>query len=266
MAVERDASDPQCGLRRHPVTRVACEASGRYHRALHRSLQAAGIKTVAVNLRSARCCAEALGELAETAGVDAAVLAPWRSSSPRPRNPGSSGCFRTWRTPSGCWWSTGTRAASTSPKPGESCIRGQFQQSLQRWEHDLENFAREGSEALARQNAVLASIPGAGPVHIATLLATMPELGRLDRHAAGRLLGVTPCAQDSSVRQVPRRALQPAPAGLPPAPAHGRQGPQGRLSRRRAHAGDPRQHAAPAEPPLATAAAVPTAPAPQPAG
>ena len=83
---------------------------------------------------------------------------------------------------------------------GESCIRGQFQQSLQRWEHDLENFAREGSEALARQNAVLASSPGAGPVHIATLLATMPELGRLNRHAAGRLLGVAPCAQDSSVR------------------------------------------------------------------
>ena len=40
-------------------------------------------------------------------------------------------------------------------------------------------------------------MPGAGPVLAATLLADLPELGRLDRRRIASLVGVAPVARDS---------------------------------------------------------------------
>jgi transposase len=55
-------------------------------------------------------------------------------------------------------------------------------------------------QALAAAAALLQSMPGVGPVLIATLLAELPELGRLDRRQRARLVGVAPIAQDSGTR------------------------------------------------------------------
>ena len=55
--------------------------------------------------------------------------------------------------------------------------------------------------ALQRRAEILRSIPGLGPANAASLVAAMPELGRLDRRAAAALLGVAPCANDSGQHQ-----------------------------------------------------------------
>jgi transposase len=52
--------------------------------------------------------------------------------------------------------------------------------------------------ALRRQ---LTSVPGVGPVLAATLIARVPELGRIDRHHIAALVGVAPFDDDSAERR-----------------------------------------------------------------
>ena len=49
--------------------------------------------------------------------------------------------------------------------------------------------------------AILASVPGVGPVATSTLLALLPELGRRDGKAIAALAGLAPIAQDSGKRR-----------------------------------------------------------------
>lgn len=53
------------------------------------------------------------------------------------------------------------------------------------------------TSALARQCDLLCSMPGVGPVLAATLLALLPELGRIGNRQIGALVGVVPYAFDS---------------------------------------------------------------------
>ncbi len=58
-------------LRKHAVRRVAVEATGRLHRAVHQSLHDRGYEVCVVNPRQARRFAEATGQPAKTGKVDA---------------------------------------------------------------------------------------------------------------------------------------------------------------------------------------------------
>ena len=62
-------------LRRHGVKRVVMEATGRYHRAVHRSLHDRGFEVVVVNPLRTRRFGEALGHLGKTDRIDAKTLA-----------------------------------------------------------------------------------------------------------------------------------------------------------------------------------------------
>ena len=75
------ANDTQ-GVRRlkrhlegHEVALVVMEATGKLHRAAHRSLAEAGLAVAVVNPLRSRLFAEAAGALAKTDGVDARMLA-----------------------------------------------------------------------------------------------------------------------------------------------------------------------------------------------
>ena len=58
-----------------PANRVVFEPTGPYHRAFERALGAAAVSFVKVNPRQARRFAEAIGSLAKTDRLDAAMLA-----------------------------------------------------------------------------------------------------------------------------------------------------------------------------------------------
>jgi transposase len=47
------------------------------------------------------------------------------------------------------------------------------------------------------RDELLRSVPGVGPVRSRTLLADLPELGRLSRRAVAKLVGVAPLRRDS---------------------------------------------------------------------
>jgi transposase len=55
------------------------------------------------------------------------------------------------------------------------------------------------------QRSLLDSVKGVGPVTIMTVTAALPELGRLDRRAISKLVGVAPLANDSGSRKGKRR-------------------------------------------------------------
>jgi transposase len=55
----------------------------------------------------------------------------------------------------------------------------------------------EGSPVWRERDELLQSVPGIGPVVARTLLAELPELGRMDRRAIAKLVGVAPLNRDS---------------------------------------------------------------------
>jgi transposase len=57
--------------------------------------------------------------------------------------------------------------------------------------------AVRGCPAWRAADDLLRSVPGIGPVASRTLIAEMPELGRLDRRGAAALVGVAPVNRDS---------------------------------------------------------------------
>lgn len=58
---------------------------------------------------------------------------------------------------------------------------------------------------MAPRAARIRQVPGVGPVLAATLLAELPELGRLDRRRLAALAGVAPWDRDSGGQRGPRR-------------------------------------------------------------
>ena len=50
---------------------------------------------------------------------------------------------------------------------------------------------------LARRAAIIRSVPGLGPANAASLCASMPELGSINRRQAAALIGVAPYDRDS---------------------------------------------------------------------
>jgi transposase len=63
-------------------------------------------------------------------------------------------------------------------------------------DHDIDDAIR-GSPAWRAADDLLQSVPGIGDVTARTLIAEMPELGRLDRREAAALIGVAPVNRDS---------------------------------------------------------------------
>ena len=74
-------------LAAYSIQRVVFEATGAYHRALERSLGAAGVPLAKINPRHARRFAQALGQLAKTDRLDAALLARFGALLEPPTRP-----------------------------------------------------------------------------------------------------------------------------------------------------------------------------------
>ena len=59
---------------------------------------------------------------------------------------------------------------------------------------------------LAKSDRRLRTVPGVGPIPAATLIAELPELGRLNRRKIAALAGLAPIARDSG-RRAGRRTI-----------------------------------------------------------
>lgn len=185
---------------------VVFEATSVYDRALRRLLTATGIAFTRVNPRRAREFAKAVGCLAKTDKVDAAMLARLGFTlAPDPTQEADP---------------VRQRLTNLLQRRGQLVDMRQ-QEKVRRQQTDDNDMAASIDEMIGilttRINAIeaamrqlindsadlshidrrLRAVPGIGDIVSATLIAGLPELGQRDRRAIAALAGLAPLACDS---------------------------------------------------------------------
>ena len=193
---------------------VVIEATGKYHRGVHRFLHDAGLSIAVVNPLRARLFAESLGALAKTDSVDARMLAAFglmaqlAATPPLPET--IENLCEIVRNREAAI-AAGTALENQLATVAAVGVRRQIDRQIKSAKAAagaLEALAVQAIEAepgLARRFAILVSIPGVGAVTACGLIANMPELGSLNAKQAGLLAGLAPLACDSGKRNGPRR-------------------------------------------------------------
>ena len=185
---------------------VALEATGGYEWPLWEALDAVGMSVRQVAPAEVRAVARSRGSRAKTDAIDAQTIADFAAFRPE----------------------AGRRLSPESVRDLKALVAARRQRvtdkkrvhtrSLRTTSDDLhaldEDYLRlltaqiaqldtriaaqiRACPDLARAARLLSSIPGVGPVLTATLLAEMPELGRISGKAAAALTGLAPIARDS---------------------------------------------------------------------
>jgi transposase len=187
---------------------VVFEASGGYERPLAAALTRAGVPYARVNPRQARDFARATGRLAKTDRVDAEVLARMGAAldlAPTPPEDAARARLADLLARRddlvGMIGAERNRVATTrDPWIARGITR--LLQVLGRHRDALEAEIAAllaTSSPLGAETRRLRSAPGVGPVTSATLVACLPELGRLDRRRIAALAGLAPHACDSGL-------------------------------------------------------------------
>jgi transposase len=189
--------------------RIVVESTGGYERALARALADAGLPVVVVNPRAVRHFAKALGILAKTDRLDAAVLAQYGATlKPEPRAARSdveqalADLMARRRQLFSMLVMEKNRLAApvrALTRRIEAHIRW-LEREVKSTDALLDQWIAADPERTA-QLRILESVPGVGAVVAKALIADLPELGRLGKRTLSALVGVAPFNRDSgSVR------------------------------------------------------------------
>ncbi len=189
------------------LTIIVVEATGGYQRALVAACAAAGLPVAVVNPRQVRAFAQALGRTAKTDDIDAEVLAlfgarvqPPARAIPDAATQALAALVARRRQLIEMLGMERARLAQAPPTgPITRDLRTHIRW-LERRVADVEDdlgTAIQASPVWRVNEDLLRSVPGMGPTTARTLLAELPELGRLDRRAIAALVGVAPFNCDS---------------------------------------------------------------------
>jgi transposase len=199
------------------VALVVMEATGGYEAPLACALQAAGLAVAVINPRQARDFAKSMGRLAKTDRIDArmlaelaAVLAPRedlaRFLRPLPDEQQQLLAALVTRRRQLLTMLTAERQrlqiALPKLRPSIEAMIQAIRTQLDEVEGQMLGHVREH---FAQLDALLRSAAGIGPIASATLIADLPELGRLNRQKICALVGVAPMANDSGSSRGRRR-------------------------------------------------------------
>ncbi len=186
---------------------VVLEATGGYERPAATAIAAssAGIAVAVVNPRQARDFAKATGRLAKTDKIDAEVLARFASAvGPKPsvlpdEEMRALQAILARRRQILEMLLAEKNRLQMAPEAVAKRIAAHvkwLQSELIRTDRDLDEAIAQ-SEVWRRNEGLLRSIPGVGPVLARTLLAELPELGSLAPKRLSALVGVAPFNRDS---------------------------------------------------------------------
>ena len=199
------------------VALVVMEATGGYEAALACALQAVGLSVAVVNPRQARDFAKSMGQLAKTDAVDARMLAdfagvlvrrPDLNSFIRPlpdhKQQTLAALVTRRRQLLTMLGAERQRLQLAIPKvrPSIEAMIVAIRAQLDEVELQMVSHVKEHYEELDK---LLRSASGIGPVASATLIAELPELGKLNRREIAALVGVAPMANDSGNSRGRRR-------------------------------------------------------------
>jgi transposase len=189
-----------------PATRIVLEATGGYERPALFAMQDAALPVALVNPRQVRDFAKGIGQLAKTDRVDAAVLAQFaKLLAPAPSEKTSAkqreleALVLRRRQLITLLVAEQNRTQQTNDKF--------IQRTLKHIAKALERQIRAVEDRIAKllqsddqwkaKLEILLSTPGVGQATGMTLLAELPELGKLNRQQIASLAGVAPYPRDS---------------------------------------------------------------------
>lgn len=195
------------------VALIVLEPTGGYEIPIVAALSAAQLPVVVVNARQVRKFAGAIGKLAKTDAIDAAVLAHFAEAVKPEVRPLADELTQTLQG-----W-LGRRRQLLEMLHAEEQrlpmaprgVRPQIQQHIEWLRAQLRDTngqlqTQVRSSAVWREHEdLLRSVPGVGPILATTLLADLPELGRLNRKQIAALVGVAPLNRDSGQYRGRRR-------------------------------------------------------------
>jgi len=188
---------------------IVVEATGGYQRSIVDALFHAGISVAMVNPTRVRQFARACGLLAKTDKLDAQVLADFGQRVQPKRYEGKteaekqlSALLVRRKQLEAILKAEQNRLRTISPSLRGSVERiiAILREEKKRLEEQIEQFLKE-QKAWQEQAEILSSAPGVGPVTTATLLADLPELGKMDRKKIAALVGVAPMNYDSGKKR-----------------------------------------------------------------
>jgi transposase len=187
-----------------PVIAVL-EATGGYERQILKALQHASIPVKLINPRQARDFARSLNLLGKTDKLDAfalALFAQSRSLVPdEPKDPNREDLACVLRRREQLLEMITMERCHLEHSPAD--IAEEIKDNIKQMEIRIKKLDKNISDKiksdpdLAEQDKIQRSIPGVGPVLSATLIAFLPELGRLNRKQLAALVGVAPFNRDS---------------------------------------------------------------------
>lgn len=190
-------------------TLIVLEATGGYELAVVAALLESQLPVVVVNPRQVRDFAKATGELAKTDALDALVLARFAERvrpAIRPLADDAQHALDALVTRRRqlleMLQAEKNRAGQVFAKEAK-LVRRSLTLHIRYLEKELGESdaaltqAIQASPIWREQEQLLRSVPGVGRVVATTLLAELPELGRLTRKEIAKLVGLAPLARDS---------------------------------------------------------------------
>ena len=179
---------------------IVVEATGGYQRAVVEALFRAGLSVAVVNPARVRQFARACGLLAKTDKLDAFVLAAFGQRVQPKRYEGKSEAEKQLsallvrrKQVEEMLKAEQNRLRTISPALRGSVERiiAILKEEKKRLDEQIRELMNE-HKAWQEQREILSSAPGVGVVTTATLLADLPELGKMDRKKVAALVGVAP--------------------------------------------------------------------------
>jgi transposase len=193
-------------LRKASVEQVALEASGDYERLVIEALEAAGFVVRLLNPAWVRSFAEASGTLAKTDPIDARLIASYCQHFPdkgltrRPEIARKLGEFLNMRAMllklAGEIRNSLEHVREPDLKALADTLAADVKAKLKDVDGRIAKVIADDDTA-KRKARIIRSFIGAGPVLTSGLLARVPELGSVTRHAAARLSGIAPSDRQS---------------------------------------------------------------------
>jgi len=192
------------------IALVVIEATGKWHRHVHRSLVASAIPVAVVDPYRVRMFAKAQGVLAKTDRLDARMLALFAAMmdpsvrAPAPQDMAELAELVTARA---------SAVEAQAALKNQLCtaeskfLKRQLGRRIVRAAKDIAALDGEilqriqANEALARRYAILTSIPSFGFAVAATLIACLTEIGSLTAKQIAMLAGLAPIADQSGERE-----------------------------------------------------------------
>jgi len=188
---------------------IVVEATGGYQRAVVEALFVAGLAVAVVNPARVRQFARACGLLAKTDKLDAHVLAVFGQRVQPRRYEGKSEAGKQLSALLGRRRQLDEilKAEQNRLRTISQSLKGSVQRIIACLKAEKKALDEQIQQVVAEQEAwqehteILKSAPGVGKVTTATLLAELPELGKLDRKQIAALVGVAPMNFDSGKKR-----------------------------------------------------------------